>query len=143
MKVSCEKFYEKVQRKAALESCCKSFKSSKFFVLDMICVRKTKKCAFFYLYNTFGLYELKTSNRNGFSQHLHIMENIFRNLLENNDVDVICPDFAEAFDKIDHEVLLVKLKSLGVKGRQFKWTKNFPQRSFTNCPYQSKATISS
>ena len=53
------------------------------------------------------------------------MENILRNLQENNEVDVIYLDYAKAFDKVDHEILLAKLRRLGVKGKLLKWIKNF------------------
>ena len=46
--------------------------------------------------------------------------------LETRDnVDKIYLDFAKAFDKVDHELLLRKLKSIGVKGKLRIWIQNF------------------
>ena len=65
------------------------------------------------------------SGRSCFTQLLDHVEYILRNLQENNEVDVIYLDYAKAFDKVDHEILLAKLRRLGVKGRLLKWIKNF------------------
>jgi RNA-binding protein YlmH len=34
-------------------------------------------------------------------------------------------DYAKAFDKVDHEILLGKLSLIGIKGKLFEWIKNF------------------
>ena len=65
------------------------------------------------------------SGRSCFTQLLDHMENILKSLQENNEVDVIYLDYAKAFDKVDHEILLAKLRRLGVKGKLLKWIKNF------------------
>lgn len=39
--------------------------------------------------------------------------------------DVIYLDFAKAFDKVDFDIVLNKIKSLGISGKLFKWLKNF------------------
>lgn len=42
--------------------------------------------------------------------------------LENNkDVDVVYPDFAKAFDKVDHGILLHKLRRIGISGELERW----------------------
>ena len=65
------------------------------------------------------------SGRSCFTQLLDHMENIYKNLQENKEVDVIYLDYAKAFDKVDHEILLVKLKKLGIKGKLLQWIKDF------------------
>ena len=40
-------------------------------------------------------------------------------------VDVVYLDFAKAFDKVDHEVLLHKLKYLGIRNKVGLWLHNF------------------
>ena len=65
------------------------------------------------------------SGRSCFTQLLDHIENILKSLQENNEVDVIYLDYAKAFDKVDHEILLAKLRRLGVKGKLLKWIKNF------------------
>ena len=34
-------------------------------------------------------------------------------------------DFAKAFDKVDHSVLLAKLERYGIGGNAFRWIKEF------------------
>ena len=51
---------------------------------------------------------------------LHIDE-IHRNLLEGYETDVIYLDFEKAFDKVDHELLLQKLKTYGIEGKLYNW----------------------
>ena len=40
-------------------------------------------------------------------------------------MDMIYLDFAKAFDKVDHGVLLHKLKKLGINGNLGKWILDF------------------
>ena len=51
---------------------------------------------------------------------LHI-DTVLKNLLENKDTDVIYLDYAKAFDKVDHEILLKKLHAYGVRGKLLTW----------------------
>ena len=51
---------------------------------------------------------------------LHI-DTILNNMLENKDTDVIYLDFAKAFDKVDHQILLKKLHGFGVRGKLLTW----------------------
>ena len=39
----------------------------------------------------------------------------------NNTVDMVYPDFAKAFDKVDHGVFLHKIKMLGITGKLGIW----------------------
>ena len=50
---------------------------------------------------------------------------ILEALEEGKNVDAIYIDFAKAFDKADHGMLLHKIKSQGVKGKMGRWIKNF------------------
>lgn len=53
--------------------------------------------------------------------HYHIVS-----LLEANcDVDVIYLDFAKAFDKVDHALLLEKLRRIGICGKVHRWLETF------------------
>ena len=64
-----------------------------------------------------------SNKQHGFSKgrscltHLlkHI-DDIIQSLLNGNDHDVIYLDFAKAFDKVDHELLIHKLRLCGVQG---------------------------
>ena len=40
-------------------------------------------------------------------------------------MDVIYLDFAKAFDKVDHSILLSKLYNAGIQGNVYKWIKTF------------------
>ena len=57
------------------------------------------------------------------SQLLAHQDNII-NVLENgNNVDVVYLDFAKAFDKVDHEILLENMIMLGINGSILNWTR--------------------
>ena len=59
------------------------------------------------------------------TQLLKHFENILSNLQSNTETDSIFLDFAKAFDKVDHEILLQKMKNLGISGKLFNWLSNF------------------
>ena len=50
---------------------------------------------------------------------------IIQSLLNGHDHDVIYLDFAKAFDKVDHEILIHKLRLCGVQGKLLKWIEQF------------------
>ena len=50
------------------------------------------------------------SGRSCFTQLLDHVDSILKNLQENKEVDVIYLDYAKAFDKVDHEIMLKKLQ---------------------------------
>ena len=43
----------------------------------------------------------------------------------NNTVDMVYHDFARAFDKVDHGVLLHNIKMLGITGKSGVWLYHF------------------
>ena len=59
------------------------------------------------------------------SQLLNHFENIISRLEELNNVDVIYLDFAKAFDKVDHSILMEKLRILGIQGTLYVWIESF------------------
>ena len=59
------------------------------------------------------------------TQLLAHYDELIINALEGNETDVIYIDFAKAFDKIDHEILLAKLLKYGINGKLFEWIKKF------------------
>lgn len=63
--------------------------------------------------------------RSCLSQLLHHYEDILKGIQEGNNTDVIYLDFAKAFDKVDHGVLLHKLRDLGVTGSLGRWIHSF------------------
>ena len=50
---------------------------------------------------------------------------ILQNLLNNTDTDVIYLDYAKAFDKVDHQILLNKLYSYGIRGKLLMWLNSY------------------
>ena len=76
--------------------------------------------------------ELIDSSQHGFrkgrsclTQLLHHYDQILRNLNEGYETDVIYLDYAKAFDKVDHDLLMQKLEIYGVEGRLLRWIQDF------------------
>ena len=61
------------------------------------------------------------SGRSTLSQLILHHDQILKAMEEGANVDAIYLDFAKAFDKVDHGVVLQKLKSLGIRGRLGRW----------------------
>ena len=75
---------------------------------------------------------LISNNQHGFrkkrsclTQLLSHIEFIYKCLNGNNEVDVIYLDYSKAFDKVDHKVLLEKLKRYGIGGKVLCWIEQF------------------
>ena len=65
------------------------------------------------------------SNRSCLSQLLAHYDSILAVLESNQQADVIYLDFAKAFDKVDHGILMHKLKNFGIIGKVAQWVHNF------------------
>jgi len=65
------------------------------------------------------------ANRSCLSQLLSHYECVLNALESNENVDVIYLDFAKAFDKVDHGILMHKLKKVNVSGKVGVWINNF------------------
>ena len=75
---------------------------------------------------------LINENQHGFvrgrstqSQLLSHYQDIYEALEEGLQTDTIFLDFAKAFDKVDHEILLKKIDKHGIKGKIGNWIKEF------------------
>ena len=75
---------------------------------------------------------LFNANQHGFrkgrsclSQLLEHHMSILEALADGLAVDVVYLDFAKAFDKVDHGVLLIKLRKLGLSGTLLSWIDSF------------------
>ena len=84
------------------------------------------------LYNYFESNHFLHPNQHGFrkqrscaTQLLAHTSDVFSNLVEGNDVDCIYLDYAKAFDKVDHGILIKKLAQYGVTEKYLKWIKSF------------------
>ena len=63
--------------------------------------------------------------RSCLTQLLQQYDAILTNLLSRNETDVIYLDFAKAFDKVDHKILLKKLSNIGIQGKLLDWLDSF------------------
>ena len=66
--------------------------------------------------------------RSCLTQLLQHYDEILSNLVKGYETDVLYLDYAKAFDKVDHNILLYKLKFYGIDGQLYEWIKSF----FTN-----------
>ena len=76
--------------------------------------------------------ELLSDSQHGFrkrrsclTQLIDHVDNIFKCLASGDEVDVIYLDYAKAFDKVDHNILLAKLKCYGIRGKLYDWLEEF------------------
>ena len=76
--------------------------------------------------------ELYNTKQHGFrkgrsclSQLLEHTERLIHYLEKGNNVDVIYLDFSKAFDRVDHTILLHKLRRNGISGKLHNWIKSF------------------
>ena len=66
-----------------------------------------------------------TSGRSCLSQLLEQFDVILDYIDENANVDVVYLDFSKAFDKVDHTIVLQKMKNLGINGQVYTWMESF------------------
>ena len=63
--------------------------------------------------------------RSCLTQLLSHHDNIISLLEQGNNVDVVYLDFAKAFDKVDHKIVLAKAFNFGIRGKLLSWIKEF------------------
>ena len=75
---------------------------------------------------------LITNKQHGFrkgrsclTQLLKHYDSILNNYMKNSETDIIYLDFAKAFDKVDHKLLLKKVRPFGIEGKIYEWIKAF------------------
>ena len=75
---------------------------------------------------------LYNDNQHGFrkgrsclSQLLQHTERLIHYLENGNNIDVIYLDFSKAFDRVDHTILLYKLRRNGINGKLLEWIRSF------------------
>ena len=59
------------------------------------------------------------------TQLLSHFNDIYDTLMEGKRLDTIFLDFAKAFDKVDHDILLEKVKKHKISGKIGNWIKEF------------------
>ena len=70
------------------------------------------------------------SGRSCLSQLLEHFDTILNIIEDNSNADVIYLDFAKAFDKVDHTIVLNKIKSLGITGQIYIGLESFLRGRF-------------
>ena len=63
--------------------------------------------------------------RSCLSQLLQHIEYVLEILEKKCNIDVIYLDFSKAFDKVDHKILMKKVKQFGIEGKIYTWLENF------------------
>jgi hypothetical protein len=53
------------------------------------------------------------------------MDEVLVSLQNKKNIDVVYLDFAKAFDKVDHSILLKKVHQFGIRGKLKQWIKSF------------------
>ena len=56
---------------------------------------------------------------------LNFTEFLVNAMDQNQQVDVVYTDFSKAFDKINHDMLIVKLERSGVHGSLLRWIQSY------------------
>ena len=65
------------------------------------------------------------SGRSCLSQLLDHLDQIMDILEKGGNVDVIYLDFSKAFDKLDFNIVLKKIKAMGIDGKVYNWIRSF------------------
>ena len=84
-------------------------------------------------------------NRSTISQLIITVNDFASTLRDQKQTDAILLDFSKAFDKVDHNGLLLKLEHLGIRGSLLDWTRSFfgwegtesGRRGYGICPLKS------
>ena len=65
------------------------------------------------------------SGRSCLSQLLEHYDTVLSILEDGANADVVYLDFAKAFDKVDHRIVLNKIQKLGIHGKVYEWIESF------------------
>ena len=67
------------------------------------------------------------------TQFIQFTQDLYDTLNQGGQTDVIVMDFSKAFDKVDHQRLLLKLHRLGINTTVIAWIKSFLSGQITEC----------
>ena len=68
--------------------------------------------------------------RSCLTQLLEHVDFVLKSMNDGHEVDVIYLDYSKAFDKVDHRILLAKLKYYGITGKVYNWIEAFLSNRF-------------
>ena len=74
------------------------------------------------------LYDLQhgfREKRSCVTQLVMLVNDLVNTVYNKNQVDLVLLDFSKAFDKVNHEKVLLKIQHYGVRGNTLRWVKNF------------------
>ena len=74
------------------------------------------------------IYELQYGflrDRSTTSQLLHVPHQVLKVIEQRNRVEIVYLDFAKAFHKVSHDLLLVKLHNFGIRGNLLRRFRDF------------------
>jgi hypothetical protein len=92
------------------------------------------------------LYPLQHGFRKGHScetQLIEFVDGISKNLQEGQQTDIPILDFAKAFDKVNHSLLIHKLQNYGIIGKSVRWIQNNTGETFAMRPSSGTTPVSS
>ena len=75
------------------------------------------------------------------SELLAHFNDIFEAIMEEKRIDTVFLDFAKAFDKVDHKILLEKVKKHGIGGKIGRWIEEFLKQGSHNLEKTLKTLI--
>mgnify|MGYP001950330936 CR=1 FL=1 len=91
-----------------------------------------EKVVYNQLYKYFELNSLLIENQFGFRARkstthaiLNLMQYLYKNLDKGNIIFSIFLDFRKAFDTVDHQILISKLQSYGIRGQALDWFQSY------------------
>ena len=78
--------------------------------------------------------------RSCLSQLLQHMDEVLLSLQNKKNIDVVYLDFAKAFDKVDHSILLKKVHQFGIRGKLKQWIKSFISNRYQQVLVEGKVS---
>ena len=100
--------------------------------ISLLCIlsKVMERCVFNHCYHHLSpfLYHLQHGflrERSTVTQLLEVYHNILNSVASGKEVDIIYLDLSKAFDKVSHNLLLLKLNNYGISGPLLSWFRNY------------------